>query len=169
MLFRSELKHFTLTLRPHRQKDVITKQQRDLLTELKNNKEVTIRKAEKSGHVVIMSTTEYQQKIDNILSDTTKFIKIKKDTTEQLKTKVNGLIETLHMTIEPSQSIYKQIGHFRPAYIYGNPKIHKNTENPELRPIISQMTTPTRMYEYNYESYLPMCHENTCWPPPMNF
>ena len=42
---KTELKHFTLTLRPHKQKYVITKQQRNLLTELKNNKEVTIKQA----------------------------------------------------------------------------------------------------------------------------
>ena len=54
------------------------------------------------------------------------------------------------MTIEPSQSIYKQIRHFRPAYIYGNPKIHKIIENPNLKPIISQATTP----KYNLSKYL---------------
>ena len=34
-------------------------------------------------------------------------------------------------------------GHFSPGYIYGNPKIHKNTKDPPLRPIISQIGTPT--------------------------
>ena len=70
---KTELKLFTLTLKPHKQKNVIGKQQRDLLTKLKNTKDVTIKKTEKSGHVVIMNTTDYEHKINNILSETTKF------------------------------------------------------------------------------------------------
>ena len=71
-----------------------------------------------------------------------------KGPTEKLKTKVNSLIQTLHMTIEPS--ILKQTGHFTPAYMYGNPKVHKNIQDPKLRPIISQISTQT----YNLSKYL---------------
>ena len=41
---KTELKHFTLKLKPHKQKNFISKQQRDLLTELKNDKDGTIKK-----------------------------------------------------------------------------------------------------------------------------
>ena len=34
------------------------------------------------------------------------------------------------------------MGYYSPGYIYGNPKIHKNLEDPPLRPIISQVGTP---------------------------
>ena len=35
------------------------------------------------------------------------------------------------------------VGHYSPGYIYGNCKIHKNSQNPPLRPIISQVLSPT--------------------------
>ena len=37
--------------------------------------------------------------------------------------------------------IPKVSGHFEPGNIYANPKIDKNTENPPIRPIISQIGT----------------------------
>ena len=54
-----------------------------------------------------MNTTDHHKKIKNILDDRTKFLMLRKDPTGQLKTKLNSLIQTLHMTIEPYQS--KQI------------------------------------------------------------
>ena len=37
------------------------------------------------------------------------------------------------------------VGHYEPGYMYGNPKTHKNEKDPPLRPIISQLGTPTYM------------------------
>ena len=66
------------------------------------------------------------------------------------------------MTIEPSQSIYKQIGRFEAAYIDGNPKIHKSMENTNLIPIISQVTTQTpnlpKYLERIISPYMPRKH-----------
>ena len=80
------------------------------------------------------------EKIQNILNDRSKFIEIQKDSTENLKKKANKLISTLYAT-ENLANLSKIIGDLKPGYIYGNIKIHKNG-NP-LRPIISQITTPT--------------------------
>ena len=132
MMLKTELKHVTLTLRPHKQKDVISKQQRDLLTELKNNKDVTIKKADKSGHVVIIKTTDYQHKINNILSDTTKLIKVKKDATEQFKIKVNSLIETLHMTMSHPNLFINKLGILDLPTSTGIPKYTKTLRTRSL-------------------------------------
>ena len=35
------------------------------------------------------------------------------------------------------------VGDFNPGYIYGNCKIHRDTNNPPLRPVISQIPSPT--------------------------
>ena len=40
-------------------------------------------------------------------------------------------------------NINKLIEYYRPGYIYGNPKIHKNTKDPPIRTIISQIGIPT--------------------------
>ena len=39
--------------------------------------------------------------------------------------------------------IKKLEGNYKPGYRFGNAKIHKNPEYPPLRPIISQISSPT--------------------------
>jgi len=74
------------------------------------------------------------------LSDGTKFEPIAQDQTKQLKSDVNKLIDTNNSVIGDVK-LQKITGEFEPGYIYGNVKIHK--ENNFLRPIISQIPTPT--------------------------
>ena len=84
--------------------------------------------------------SRYLEKMSEILSDTTKFEKITKDTTDALKAKVNRLIVSANSVIDMIH-FSKIIGEYAPGYAYGNVKTHK-TNNP-LRPIISQISTPT--------------------------
>ena len=74
------------------------------------------------------------------MADHTKFKRISKDPTNTLKQKANKLIETLN-AVKDDINLPKIIGDHQPGYIYGNVKIHKN--NNPLRPIISQIPTPT--------------------------
>ena len=48
---------------------------------------------------------------------------------------VNGVQDQLHFT--PLE------GDYEPAYLYGNPKVNKSSTDPPLRPIISQVPSPT--------------------------
>ena len=84
----------------------------------------------------------YQQKIDEILSDSTKFMKIDIDPTEDLKKQVNQLIAQIKQDNE-EYPLQKFTGYFEPGYIYANPKIHKRLQDPLFRPIISQVGTVT--------------------------
>ena len=79
-------------------------------------------------------------KLDNILSDPSKFTKITSDPTNKIKTRANKLITALN-SAQGDIKLHKVIGDFKPGYIYGNVKIHKN--NNPLRPIISQIPTAT--------------------------
>jgi len=108
--------------------------------ELKQNNDVIVRKADKSSIYVILNRTEYMDKLNIILSDTSKFKRIKKDPTEVLKKEANDLITMLN-AVQGDLHLQKIIGDYGPGYIYGNVKIHK-PDNP-LRPIISQVLTPT--------------------------
>ncbi|KAG0714304.1 hypothetical protein GWK47_028088 [Chionoecetes opilio] len=64
----------------------------DAAKQLKSDPDITIRRADKAATYVIIDASEYLNKIDDILSDTTKFTKINKDPKEALKIKVNKLI-----------------------------------------------------------------------------
>ena len=122
-------------------KDLLSRDQYKKIKEFTSNPEITVRKADKSNTFVIMNTDEYINKIDAILSDSTKFRKVTKDPSDALKSEINKLITTINGHSDCNMS--KVIGHYEPGYIYGNPKIHKSQNDPPLRPIISQVGTVT--------------------------
>ena len=89
---------------------------------------------------VILDATEYHQKTATILDDNTKFKKISKNPTDQLKRSANDLINALNKASKTFK-FDKITGEYQPGYFYGNVKTHK-PGNP-LRPIISQIPLPT--------------------------
>ena len=66
---------------------------------LKNNRDIVIRKADKSNTFVILNHEDYISKLENILKDTTKFQEINRDPTKQLKAEVNRLIESANAVL----------------------------------------------------------------------
>ena len=108
--------------------------------ELKNNPNIVIRRADKSSVYVIMNSDDYTQKLNTILDDSTKFKEIKKDPSNQIKTKLNRIISQINSAVKEIQ-IKPLRGEYKPGYIYGNVKNHK--QNCPLRPIISQIPTAT--------------------------
>ena len=121
-------------------KSLLTPALKNAAKNLKNNSDIVIRKADKSSTYVVMNKNEYINKINEILSDHTKFKQIKRNPIQNLKKKANRLIEALN-AVQDDIKLPKIIGDFKPGYIYGNVKTHK-PDNP-LRPIISQIPTPT--------------------------
>lgn len=112
------------------------------MKEFKNNDDIIIRKADKSNTFVIMDKQEYSKKIGDILSDCSKFKSIRKNPIDPIKKRINTLIDVINATSTPKPFFRKLEGHYDAGYIYGNPKLHKDTHNPPLRPIISQIGTP---------------------------
>ncbi|XP_050709907.1 uncharacterized protein LOC126994647 [Eriocheir sinensis] len=88
---------------------------------------------------VLIDTKEYLSKIDNILSDTTKFKKITRNPTEALKKRLNKLIAKNNSTCDVKFD--RLTGEYEMGNCYGNVKTHKPGN--KLRPIISQIPTPT--------------------------
>ena len=136
-----ELKRFDLKERQNHSKDLLTKEQYEKIKDFKNNPNIIIRKADKSNTFVIMDKTDYNDKIDHLLSDESKFRKIDEDPTNDIKTELNKLITTVNTKSE--QKITKIFGHFEPGYMYGNPKTHKSLNDLPLRPIVSHVGTVT--------------------------
>ena len=139
---KCELKRFGLRKPQDFSKNLLDKDQFQLVKDFTRNPDVITRKADKSNLFVIMNKQNYVEKIDHILSDQDKFVKSNKDPTPQLKKKLRDLIEIIHAK-NGAVRFPMPVGHYEPGYIYGNAKIHKNQEDPPLRPIISQIGTPT--------------------------
>ncbi|XP_076034931.1 uncharacterized protein LOC143021380 [Oratosquilla oratoria] len=119
--------------------------------ELSEREDIIIRKGDKAAVYVIMEKTSYLEKMDTILDNPTKFQRLQKDPSDALK-KINSLIQQANGT---TKHFNKAIGYFRPGYCYGTVKTHK-PGNP-LRPIISQITTPTYHVAKKLNSLLTPC------------
>ena len=127
---------------------IINKTHLDAAKELKNNKSIVIRKADKSNIYVIINSEDYFEKLNKIIHDKNKFIKINKNPIDEIKNKINKVIDHINSINQKDNHLKKIIGDFEPGYLYGNVKNHKS--NHPLRPIISQIHTPT----YNLAKYL---------------
>lgn len=78
---------------------------------LKENQHIIIRKADKSNTIVIMDKSKYKNKINDIISDESKFHKIDKDPTYELKVEINKLIDIVNNIYAPNL-LTKLTGHF---------------------------------------------------------
>lgn len=126
--------------RDYTKSQILTKDLNDTAKSLKANEEIVIRKADKANVFIILDKSDYKEKLDKILEDKSKFKKTSKNTTVDLKAEVNRLITQANKQAD-TRILTPIIGEFSPGYIYGNVKIHK--PNYPLRPIISQVPTPT--------------------------
>ena len=92
-LLKCELQRFGLRERKDYSKDLITKEEHGEIKRFKENTNITIRKSDKSNIFVILEKSNYDEKLSSIISDTSKFKKITKDPTDEIKTKINREIE----------------------------------------------------------------------------
>ena len=113
---------------------------KDAAKQLRDNKNIVIRKADKSSSYVILDRDDYLSKCSDILQDRTKFKQISRNPVDSVKKRLNDLVSVVNAHVGGTK-LDKLIGHYNPGYFYGNVKTHKET-NP-LRPIISQIPTPT--------------------------
>ena len=137
---KAQLRSESTKCRGNTKSKILTPTLRAAAQTLRNDESIVIRKADKSNMYVIMNKDEYKRKLDDILNDKTKFKHNTKNTTEELKKEVRKVIQEVNT--ECGKKIFKQpIGDYEPGYLYGNVKTHK--PGSKLRPIISQVTTPT--------------------------
>ena len=121
---------------------ILTPRLRAAAEALKNNGDIIIRRADKAAIFVILNRPDYLAKTREILSDRSKFERIHRDPTTQLKVTLNKLISAANAAVG-GLKFDPIVGEFSPGYFYGNIKTHK-PGNP-IRPIISQ--TPCPSYE----------------------
>ena len=90
--FKQEIITESTKARGHHNSSILEKRHFDEAKEFRSDPNITIRRADKAAAYVLIDTSEYLDKIDSILSDTSKFKKITRNPTEALKKKLNKLI-----------------------------------------------------------------------------
>ncbi|XP_064088423.1 uncharacterized protein LOC135202898 [Macrobrachium nipponense] len=134
---------------------------------LKANQEITIRRADKAAALVLIKTSEYYEKLDQILADQSKFRKINTNPIEDIRQGINRTVERIDAARNAPMLPLAQ-GDFNPGYIYGTVKIHK-PGNP-LCPIISQIPTPTyKIAKRLNELLMPYIPDRYCLQSSTNF
>jgi len=66
------------------------------LNNLRKNKNIIIKKADKNSGIVIMNATDYENKVTNMLTDDTFYNIIQEDDTDLVKYKSNELLKQIH-------------------------------------------------------------------------
>ena len=121
------------------------------LRALKEDNSNIITRPDKGRGVVVMDKSDYNEKIDIILSDNSKFIKLNVDFSShilKLEDKLNRILRSIKDTIGENMYNHLRVSGSRPGILYGLPKIHK--PNNPLRPIISTIGT----FSYKLAKYL---------------
>lgn len=79
--------------------------------------DITVCRADKTEAYVLVNTEEYHWKLDEILADGTKFLRITKNLVEDIKLEVNRIIETVSA---PSNALCLPsiVGYYDLGYIY---------------------------------------------------
>ena len=120
---------------------VIQKRHFEAAKALRDNDDIILRRADKASMFVILPKDEYLTKMDAILGDQSKFKKITRNPTDEVKSEINKIVTRINRT--SSHKFPRLVGEYSPGYAYGTVKTHK--PNNPLRPIISQI--PTATYE----------------------
>ena len=123
------------------------------LQNLSKNKDLIIRKSDKGSPVVIVQRQDYLRKMNDILSDQTKFSKVslKEDTLlnffinqkKDFHNFLKKLVESKSMAEKTSKSL-KPVG-TRPGVMCDSYKVHEASVGncPPFRPILSALNTPS--------------------------
>ena len=123
----------------------LTIKQFKALTDLKENKSIMIKKADKGSNVVIQNVDDYIKEGLKQLGDEKFYEKLDYDPTEEFRNKINKELECMFAVKELPENIFLFLikGGKRHSIFYMLPKMHKNKFPPPGRPIISSINSPT--------------------------
>ena len=126
-------------------KQNLSRSEREAISELRNNRNIVIKPADKGGATVVLNTTDYIKEAEKQLSDARFYKELTND-----PTKDNNTIIMDHLTdlcgsgeIHGDTLDYLTITKPRTAQLYLLPKIHKGTIPPPGRPVVSANECPT--------------------------
>ena len=105
-------------------------------------RQIVVRNADKFNIFVLFDRNYYKRKLNSILNDSAKFLKVHRNPTEKLKKQLNNIVQANNAIIDQDKHS-EVVGDFQPDYLYGNCNIFKSQDNPPLRLIFSQIPSPT--------------------------
>ena len=113
---------------------------------LRKNKDIDITKPDKGNGVVILDRKLYDNTIQEIISDTSKFEKLNEDPTLKCEASLQCFLHELKQKNFFNKNKYDKLypSGSAPALIYGTPKMHKLSSSntfPKLHPIVSSIGT----------------------------
>ena len=126
-----------------------------VLRSLRKNKDIIITKPDKGNGVVILDRKLYNNAIEEIISDTSKFEKLNEDPTLKREASLQRFLRKLKQKNFFNENEYDKLypSGSAPACIYGSPKMHRFSSSdsfPTPRPIVSSIDT----FNYNLARFL---------------
>lgn len=124
---------------------IFDKQDTELLRNLGKDRSIIVCSPDKGRGVVILNRTDYIHKMEDILSDFTKFTKLVHENafalTIRIEDKINRFLRQMQKAQKISQCVYDNLmaSGTAPGVLYGLAKIHK--PNAPLRPILAAYNT----------------------------
>lgn len=127
----------------------LTRGEKQALKKLKNNKMVTVKKADKGSSVTLMNTQDYVSSCRSQLNDTKYYRELKTARSQKNAKAITRVINNMritHQINEKTADFLTPPTPHRPRIFYGLPKVHKNSSTwkhniPPLRPIISDVNS----------------------------
>ena len=128
-----------------RPRDNLNAGERRALKDLKQNKDIVIKQADKGAAVVVMNLHDYIREALRQLQDTNYYQKLPRSTTLVNHEIVSNIVKSMYEAGEIGKKCYRYLTEFEPrtSRFYLLPKIHKGKFPPPGRPIISGNGCPT--------------------------
>lgn len=119
--------------------------ERNAIKELNNNKEIIIKPADKGGAIVILNTKDYIKEAQRQLGDINFYQKLDKNPNEIHNLQIKKILDEMLTRDEIDKKCHAYLHNENPrtANFYMLIKIHKGTNPPPGRPIISANNSPT--------------------------
>ena len=129
--------------------------QHHVLRHPRKNKDIVITKPDKGNGVVILDQKLYNNAIQEIISDTSKFKKLNEDPTLKSEASLHRFLRKLKQKNFFNKNEYDKLypSGSAPARIYDTPKMHKLSSSDsflKLHPIVSSIGT----FNYNFARFL---------------
>ena len=116
----------------------ISKEERKAIAQIRNDPDTTITRSDKGGELVVMKTSNLQKLCLEHLADTSTYQKLKRDSTSEIRVRVNKALDRILTSREFPPSLIAKLqtpSTARTQQFYALPKTHKVTL--KIRPIIS--------------------------------